>query len=165
MRPLTVIRGLAWFATMVTARSLMLRWSIKADVHSGPPGQWERHVVGAALLAAIAALALSVSGRKGNPPNWIARGIAAACAAGAVGVAFYLRADANSTGFTHLLGGSGWIWLLAGGLGSLSAATFALALKPASSPSDNAAKAAKAGGGAKGASKGGGKPRKKRKKR
>ena len=135
---------------MIIGRSLVLQWSTKADVHSGPPGQWERHVVGAALLAGIAAISLSFSGRKGNPPNWVARIIAAGCAVGAVGIAYYLRSNAHSTGFTHLLGGSGWIWLLAGSLGSLSAATFALALKPAEA--------------SKGPGKGG-KARKKRKKR
>ncbi len=129
---LTVVRAIAWFGVVVVFWSLNVRWGTDLDVDTGPPGQWERHVVGAALLALVAAMALSVSGRRGNPPSWLARGIALGGALSIALIGLYLRHDAV-TGITgaDLIGGPGWTWMFSGGGFVLSAAVLALALKPA----------------------------------
>jgi hypothetical protein len=116
MQPLTVMRAAAWLGFVVVGWSLNVRWGASVDLPSGPPAQWERLVVGATLLSLGAALALSLSGRGGAPPSWLARGLAAAAGAGAVTIAFVLRGRAQSAlgGPDSLLGGSGWTWLCAG---------------------------------------------------
>jgi hypothetical protein len=132
---LTFIRAVAWFAVVVLFWSLNIRWGTDLDVNAGPPGQWERHVVGAGLLAAVAALALSVSGRRGNPPSWLARGVAFGAAALILTIGLLLRREAQSaiTG-ADLIAGAGWTWMMAGGGFALSAAILALTLKPAARP-------------------------------
>jgi hypothetical protein len=127
---LTLIRAVAWFGVFVVFWSLNVRWGTDLNVDTGPPGQWERHVVGAGLLAFVAALALSVSGRRGNPPNWTARGIALGAGVLIVAIALLLRSRAMS-GFEDLIAGAGWTWMLSGGGFVLAAATLAMSLKPA----------------------------------
>jgi hypothetical protein len=127
---LTFLRAVAWFGVFVVFWSLNVRWGTDENVGAGPPGQWERHVVGSGLLAFVGAIALCVSGRKGNPPNWTARGIALAAGALIVAIALLLRSRALS-GFEDLIAGPGWTWLLSGGGFILSAAVMSLALKPA----------------------------------
>lgn len=127
---LTLIRAVAWFGVFVVFWSLNVRWGTDINVGNGPPGQWERQVVGSGLLALVAALALSVSGRRGNPPSWTARGIALAAAVLILGIALLLRSRAMS-GFEDLVAGPGWTWMLSGGGFMLAAATLAMSLKPA----------------------------------
>lgn len=127
MRPITAIRAVAWFATAIAGWSLMVRWGSDSGTPNGPPVHWEREVVGAALLAGIAALLLSFSGAGGRQ-RWFTRGIAAACSAATVGIALNLRASALGTGFPDLIEGPGWTWLSAGGALSLVAAVAALLL-------------------------------------
>jgi hypothetical protein len=135
MRPITLFRALAWAGTMVVWSSLVLvRWGDNPNLPAGPPGQWERLVVGAGLLAMLAALAISVSGRKRVPPSWTARGVAAASASAVLFIAWYLRSDALATGFgASMLGGQGWIWLLAGGGMAVGAVAGTFGLKPPAS--------------------------------
>lgn len=135
MRAITVFRALAWAGAMIVWGSLILvRWGENPNLPSGPPGQWEEMVVAAGLLATLAALAISVSGRKRVPPSWGARAVSAACAVVIVGLAWYMRSDALATGFAaNLLTGQGWTWLFAGGGMVLGAAagTFGLKAPPA----------------------------------
>lgn len=127
MRPITVIRAIAWIGVAVAGTSLMVRWGTDQAVGSGPPAQWEREVVGAALLAGIAAVLLMLPERAGRQ-RWFTRGLAAAAAAGALWIALVLRSSALGTGFTDLIAGSGWTWLMAGGALSLVAAVASLLL-------------------------------------
>jgi len=143
---LTLIRALAWFGAFIVFWSLNVRWGTDINVGNGPPGQWERHVVGAGLLALVAALALSVSGRRGKPPSWTARGIALGAGVLIIAIALLLRSRALS-GFEDLIAGAGWTWMLSGGGFVLAAATLAMALKPA-----DAARADHANRGGEGAS-------------
>ena len=141
MRPITVIRALAVFGVMVTWWSLNIQWGGDAGAGSGPPYQFQRYAVGAGMLATIAAIALSVSGRKGAPPSWLARGIAAVAGVCILLVAWFVHSRAHSSGFPHLIEGAGWTWMLAGGGFITSAAISALALR-APPPKGKAAKQA-----------------------
>jgi hypothetical protein len=136
MRAITLFRALAWTGTIIVWSSLILvRWGENPNLPAGPPGQWEELVVGAGLLATLAALAISVSGRKRVPPSRGARTVSAAGAALVLVIAFYLRRDALATGFAaDLLGGQGWTWLLAGGGMLLGAAVGTFGLKPPATP-------------------------------
>ena len=86
-------------------------------------------LVGAGLLALIAALALSVSGRKGNPPSWWARGIALACAASLLLIGWWLHSKTADLLYAEFVEGPGWTWMMAGGGMVTGAAIGALGLK------------------------------------
>lgn len=130
-----MFRALAWLGTTIVFWSLNLRWGTDLALPSGPPAQWHRLVVGAGLLAAVAALAISVSGRKHTPPSWLARGIALAGGLLVLGIGLHLRSSAFAVGFEeHLLGGQGWTWLMAGGGLVLGAVIGTLGLKPGQPP-------------------------------
>lgn len=134
MRMLTVVRAVAWFGVAITFWSNNVLWGNDIDTGVGPPGQWQRQVVGAGCLALIAAFALSVSGRRGNPPSWIARGVAVASSLGVLLIGYLLRRDALG-GFPHLIEGPGWTWMFAGGGFVLAASVMALGLTPAETKS------------------------------
>lgn len=130
-----MFRALAWLGTTIVFWSLNLRWGTDLALPNGPPAQWHRLVVGAGLLAAIAALAISVAGRKHTPPSWLARGIALAGGLLVVGLGLRLRSRAVEVGFEdYLLGGQGWTWLMAGGGLVLGAVIGTLGLKPGQPP-------------------------------
>lgn len=130
-----MFRGLAWFGTLVVFGSLVLvRWGDDPNLPGGPPGTVEKLVVGACLLAVLSAMAISVSGRKRIPPSWTARIIATASALAVLGITGYIYRHAHSTGFTDVLGGQGWLWLLAGGGMLLGAAAGTMGLKPPPPP-------------------------------
>lgn len=140
MRPLTILRAFAWLGAAVTFWSLNVKWGVSADIGSGPPGQWERHVVGAALLGFIGALALSISGRRGLPPALWARLVTLGSGAGIIVIAFVLRNDAFAEGFEHLIAGPGWTWMFAGG-GLVSASALgAFGIKPPEARDDRGGK-------------------------
>lgn len=120
MRVLTLFRAMAWFGVIVVFWSLNVRWGTDVNLPNGPPTQWHRAVVGAGLLAFIAALALSVSGRGGNPPSWIARGVAGAASLIIIIIAWSLYSKATGM-YEDMVGGTGWTWL-AGGAGMVSSA-------------------------------------------
>lgn len=133
LRLLTVIRAAAWIGVALAAWSVNLRWGDDPAVGSGAPGRWERHVVGAALLCGVAALVLSVSGRGGRPPAVWAKVVALATGGGAATVVLWLRSDASSSDFGHLILGPGWTWLAVGASLALAAALACLPLRgPAS---------------------------------
>jgi hypothetical protein len=137
MKPITLLRALAWIAFAVVAWSLNIRWGADVRLGNGPPGQFERLVVGAMLLALVAAGALSVSGRGGAPPRLWAKGVATGAAALALILALTVRSRAIADGFPQVLGGPGWAWLAAGATGALAAAAASFLLR---------APAARAGG-------------------
>jgi hypothetical protein len=130
---LTVARMVAWVGAVIVWWSLNVVWGSDADAGKGPPGQWQRYVVGAGLLALVGAIALSASGRGGKPPSPLARGIALACALAIGLIAYLLRRDAL-VDFPHLLAGPGWTWLLAGGGFLLAATTLTFGLPPPVEP-------------------------------
>lgn len=136
MRAITLFRALAWTGTIIVFSSLVLvRWGENPNLPAGPPGQWEKLVVGAGLLATLAALAISVSGRKRVPPSWVARAVSFISAGLVLFIAFYLRSDALATGFAaDLLSGQGWTWLLAGGGMVFGAAVGTFGLTPPAPP-------------------------------
>jgi hypothetical protein len=127
MRPITVIRAIAWTAAVIAGYSLMVRWGTDPDVRSGPPAHWERQVVGAIVLAFLAAVMLMLSG-SGSRQRWLTRGLAAAFAVGTAGIALSLRSKALSSGFPDLIDGDGWSWLIGGGALSVGAAVASLLL-------------------------------------
>jgi hypothetical protein len=130
MNILTLIRVVAWFGVFIVFWSLNVKWGTDPNIgNSGPPGNWERQVVGSGLLAFIGAIALTFSGRGGNPPSWRARSIALGAAVLIIVIAMLLRREALAaiTG-ADPIAGPGWAWLLAGGGFLLSASTFAMAL-------------------------------------
>lgn len=122
MRVLTIFRAMAWFGVVVVFWSLNVRWGTDVNLPNGPPTQWHKAVVGCGLLAFIAAIALSASGRRGNPPSWLARGIAGGCALIIVIIAYslYSKAAGNPM-YEDMAAGTGWTWL-AGGAGMVSSA-------------------------------------------
>jgi hypothetical protein len=114
MRAITIFRAFAWLGVAIVFWSLNMRWGSSLDVGNGPPQPWHRTVVGAGLLAFIAALALSVSGRGGDPPGWVARAVAAVCAALVLLLAWRLYGRAEGM-FADAIEGTGWTWMMAGG--------------------------------------------------
>jgi hypothetical protein len=136
MRMITLLRGLAWLGVALAGWSVNLRWGADPALGSGAPGSWERTVVGATLLAAVAALAISVSGRRGKPPAMAYRIGAAAAATTAFGLAgsIYLRVTRTEV-YEHMVGivsGPGFAWLATGTFLTFvaTAATFALRAPP-----------------------------------
>jgi hypothetical protein len=86
-------------------------------------------VVGAGLLSFIAAMALSVTGRGGNPPGWVARGVAAVCTTLVLFLAWRLHTRAEGM-FADAIAGTGWTWMMAGA-GMLAGAVLgSFGLKP-----------------------------------
>lgn len=123
-----ILRAMAWFAVAVIFWSLNIRWGSDPNLPGGPPAAWHRAIVGAGLLSFIAALALSVSGRGGNPPSWLARGVATASALGILAITWWIRSDATGP-LEDAARGSGWVWLAVGG-GVLAAAAFGMLAHP-----------------------------------
>jgi len=161
LRPITVIRALQWVAMAITAWAMSLPWGLELEVGKGPPSQWERHVVGAALLLLAAAITMSLTGRKDQKPGGLALGLAGAFTLGALGLALALRSGAIDRGQSHVLLGGGWMWMMAGGcisLGSVAGA-FMLRFRPVNTAPETASKAPARRG------SGGAKKKKKRKKR
>ncbi len=109
--------------------------------------QWEKSVVGAALLVGITAVLLWIATRPKINTGALRLGIRAAAAIaalGAVGITFYLHRDATSSDLESLLTGPGWTWLAIGTGLAVLAVGGALAIR---SPAPAGKKAAKARGG------------------
>lgn len=128
LRPITVIRAVQWAAIAVTGWSLSLPWGDEIAVGKGPPSQWERHVVGAALLLLVAALALSRTARENEKPGRFAIALAAATSLGALALALGIRSTAIDQGQAHILLGGGWLWMSAGACMSFGAVVSAFTL-------------------------------------
>lgn len=142
MRLITVFRALAWLGVIIAFWSLNMAWGDGPEV----PERWQRAVVGASLAGFLAALAISVSGRRLVPPSWPARGIATFFAAVMLVVVLSLRSKAVGI-YADYDDGPGWTWLLAGS-GIVAGAvlgTFGLRL-PEAAARREARKAARRGG-------------------
>lgn len=144
MNILTLLRALGWLGVAVAGWSVTLRWGADPAVGAGPPGTWERHVVGAMLLTAIAALAISVSGRSGQPPRLPYRiaGVTAAGLALALALSIYLRVTRSEV-FEHMVGivdGPGFAWLATGTAMTFGATAATLLLRPPPAPRRSASK-------------------------
>lgn len=130
MRAVTWFRGTSWVGAAIGLWSLNVRWGTDVMVGNGPPRQFERLVVGAALLVVLVAVTVSVSGRDGRAPKLRSKLVALAGALGALGLAWLVRSRAHANGFPDLVAGAGWTWMLAGGGFALSAAIGWFGLKP-----------------------------------
>lgn len=141
MRAITFIRGVCIVGVVAVGWSMTLRWG---DIGSGPPAQWERQVVGAVVLSMLCTGALMAMGVPGTRRSWIARGIAAVAAAIGVTLALLLWKNAGDSGFTQLLSGAGWRWMLGGTGLCLAGAVSALSIKGEARLAPKAAKKAPA---------------------
>ena len=108
--------------------SLNIRWGLDAMGRTGAPPQFERHVVGAALLAAVAAVALAFAAPHRASARKAAI-IATAAALGSHAIAWWIRSLAAATGQPQLTTGAGWLWLVTGTGLAIAAAAGALFLK------------------------------------
>jgi hypothetical protein len=124
------MRACAWLAVVLAGWSVNLRWGLDQMVRTGAPPQFERHVVGAALLAAIAALALLFANPTRGKSARTAAIIATAAALGSHAVAWWIRSLAASQGQPQLTDGTGWLWLTAGTALAIAASAGAIFLKP-----------------------------------
>lgn len=134
LQAMSFIRAIQAIAVIITGWSLSKPWGQELAAGKGPPSQWERHVVGATLLLAIAALAMMLTARgKGSgavaKPSFAALGIAALCGLGALGVTLTVRSAALSRGLDHALLGGGWTWMLSGTAIALGATSSAALLR------------------------------------
>ena len=111
---LHAMRLALWLSALACVMAMISVWGPDAGMRTGPPKQLERHVSGAILLAVIAAITLTSSGRGKHMPAWWARGVAAACGLAAIAVTFALRSKVRSEGTAHLIEGAGWAWMLGG---------------------------------------------------
>lgn len=125
-----------WLSIVVTAWSLSMPWGDEIAAGKGPPSQWERHVVGAALLLLVAALAISRTGGKSEKPGGLALAIAALASLGALALALDLRSTALEREQGHVLLGTGWLWMCAGACTAFGAvvSAFTLRFRPAPGP-------------------------------
>lgn len=120
-------------AIVVTAWSLGVPWGDEVAVGKGPPSQFERHVVGAALLLLVAAFTMTRTARKNEKPGGIALAIAGASSLGALALAIDLRSTALANQQGHVLLGGGWLWMTAGACTAFGAvvSAFTLRFRPA----------------------------------
>jgi hypothetical protein len=125
-----IVRAASIIAVALAGWSVNVRWGSGTTVRGGPPMQWERIVVGAAVLSALAALAVWIGTRPGAGASrmWL-RGAACACALGVAAIALHLRGEASRLGINDLVNGPGWAWLAAGAGAALAAAGGSFALR------------------------------------
>jgi hypothetical protein len=123
-----LVRAAGLVGAALTCWSNNVKWGTGAG-RGGPPAQWERAAVGAALLSLLAALAVWLATRPGGGASrlWL-RVAAVACALGVAAVALDLRSQAGRMKLPDLVEGPGWMWMAAGAGVALAAAagTFAL---------------------------------------
>ncbi len=110
--------------------SLNVKWGSASAVRGGPPMQWERFVVGAALLAALAAIAVWIATRPSASSLRVPlRAAAVLLAVGVGAIALHLHGEAGRPALSDLVNGPGWTWLSVGGLVSLAAAAATFAVR------------------------------------
>lgn len=112
-----LVRAASVLALAVTGWSLNVRWGAGEGFRGGPPMQWEKSVVGATLLVAIAAVLVWIATRPKVNTGTLRLGLRAAAALaalGAAGITFYLHRDASGSEIDGLLSGPGWTWLAIG---------------------------------------------------
>jgi hypothetical protein len=144
---MTVIRAVQWASIVVTGLSLSRPWGDEIAVGKGPPSQYERHVVGAALLLFVAALTMARTARKDGKPGRFALAIAGAASLGAVALALGVRSTAIENQQAHVLLGGGWMWMSAGACMSIGAvvSAFTLLFRPSGDPGSSGAAAESSG--------------------
>ncbi len=124
----TVARVLAVLSVAITLWSLNVAWGDDPALRGGPPRQWERHLVGAALLAGLSAVLVLFGSRPGAA--LVLRSINVAISLGPGVIALVLRSEAAEKNLPQLLEGPGWTWLAVGsGLAVLAAASTFLSQK------------------------------------
>lgn len=125
-----LIRAASVIGFALTAWANNVRWGT-SSVRNGPPAQWERYAVAAALLSGLAAIAIWLGTRTGTAPSrmWL-RGAGCLFAVGVGAIAFQLWRLAGELRLPDLLAGPGWSWLAGGAGVSLAAAVGSLALRP-----------------------------------
>ncbi|RMH39807.1 MAG: hypothetical protein D6689_15605 [Deltaproteobacteria bacterium] len=123
MKLATALRAAAWVGVAVVGWSLNIRWGADLRLGNGPPVTFHKHVVGALLLAFVAAVAMSASHRLA------VRTAAAAAAAGVVAIAAAVRMRAPDS----VVSGPGWAWLAAGAALVAVAAVAGLFARPPAS--------------------------------
>ena len=113
-----LLRALALVSVAVTGWSLNLQWGA-----ARLPMKWERFVVGATCLTALAAIVVWLRSRPARPtPRWLS-GAALVLAVLAGTIALYVRHDALGSVDPTRVQGPGWLWLMIGtGLAVLVAA-------------------------------------------
>jgi hypothetical protein len=128
---LVLVRAVSVLALAVAGWSLNVKWGVGSNVRGGPPMQWEKSVVGAALLVGITTVLLWI-GTRPKTTGALRLGLRAAAAIaalGAAGIAFYLHRDATSSELHNLVAGPGWTWLAVGAGLAIAAVAGALAIR------------------------------------
>ena len=125
---MTVIRAVQFASIVVTAWSSAMPWGDELGIGKGPPSQFDRQLVGAALLLLVGAIAMVMTARKGAKPGRFALAVSAAASLGAVALALTVRSTAMANDLSHVLVGGGWMWMAAGACMSLGATASAVAL-------------------------------------
>jgi hypothetical protein len=110
-----------------------LPWDDEVASGKGPPSQYERHVVGAALLLFVSALTMMATARKTEKPGRVALAVAGAASLGAMALALSVRSTAMDHNQAHVLLGGGWLWMSAGTCMSVAGvvSAFTLLFRPA----------------------------------
>ncbi|HKE19549.1 MAG TPA: hypothetical protein VKB80_31950 [Kofleriaceae bacterium] len=122
-----VVRAAGLIGAALTCWSNNVQWGTGPG-RGGPPGQWERAAVGAALLSLLAALAVWLATRPGASRTWL-RIAACLCALGVAAIAYHLRAEAEHLRLPNLMEGPGWTWMAAGAGFALAAAAATFAVR------------------------------------
>ena len=151
MKAGTVARALSFLSVAIAVWSLNVKWGAETAVRGGPPTHWERYVVGAAMLCALAAVLVWI-GTRASAPRWL-RAAATAPALGAAAIAAYLRYRAGAEETMNLVAGPGWVWLAAGCAAAVVAAVLtalATAPAPARPPASQRSQARRRGAGRSG---------------
>jgi len=104
-------------------------WGDELGIGKGPPTQYERQLVGAALLLFVGAVALVMTARKEPKPGRFALVVAGVASLSAIALALTVRSTAMSNDQAHVLLGGGWMWMAAGACMSLGATASAVALR------------------------------------
>ncbi len=114
------MRAAAWIGAVVVGWSLNIRWGDDEFLGNGPPATYHKHVVGAMLLAFMAALLISLSQKM---PFKLA---ACAVAVGAGIIAVVIKTGAPDT----VTSGSGLLWMTVGAGLAVIGSGMTLSLKP-----------------------------------
>lgn len=125
-----LVRAASLIAVALVAWSLNVRWGSSDSLRGGPPLQWERIVVGAALLSAIAALAVWLATRPSAAGSrvWL-RGVAGGAALGVAAISLNLRSQTDEAVMADLVRGPGWTWLTLGAVLAIGAAAGSFAVR------------------------------------
>jgi len=113
----------------VTAWSSAMPWGDELGIGKGPPSQFDRQLVGAALVLLVGAIAMILTAHKGKKPGPFALAVSGSASVGAIALALTVRSTAIDHGQAHVLLGGGWTWMAAGASIALGASLSAVALR------------------------------------